>query len=308
MKKSKPKFSIIVPVYNTEKYLKRCLDSIKGQTFSDYEVILVNDGSKDNSKDIIEKYPYKAINQKNQGLSMARNNGVKEAKGEYIIFLDSDDYIEKDLLKKINESLDNKPDVVRYQIKETFDDKDPVSYLEKTFKDIDGEEAFKLITTYHFVENAWVYAIKRDYYLKEKFSFKKDTYHEDFGLIPLVIIKAKIVNSIDYCGYCYYQRDGSIMNNSDYAKTKKKVTDFYNHYLYLKKEIEKTSLNKTYFMSFISNSLILKITELKGKDYKEMLAKLKKDKVFSYILTDSLGRKIKKIILKISPKLYHRGI
>ena len=86
MKKSKPKFSIIVPVYNTEKYLKRCLDSIKGQTFSDYEVILVNDGSKDNSKDIIEKYPYSAINQKNQGLSMARNNGVKEAKGEYIIF------------------------------------------------------------------------------------------------------------------------------------------------------------------------------------------------------------------------------
>ncbi len=308
MKKEKPKFSIIVPVYNTEKYLERCLDSIKEQTISDYEVIVVNDGSTDNSKDIIKKYPYKVINQKNQGLSMARNNGVKEARGEYIIFLDSDDYLEKNLLKKINAVLDNKPDLVRYQIKETYDDKESVSYLEKAFKGLRGEEAFKIITTYHFVENAWAYAIKREYYLKEKFSFKKDTYHEDFGLIPLVIIKAKIVNSIDYCGYCYYQREGSIMNNRDYTKTKKKVRDFYNHYLYLKKEIEKTSLDKAYFMSFISNSLILKITELKGKDYKEMLRKIKKDKVFSYILTNSLGRKIKKIILKFSPKLYHGGI
>ena len=76
----KPKFSIIVPVYNTEKYLKRCLDSIKSQSFKDYEVIIVNDGSTDNSSDIISKYSYKVINQENQGLSMARNNGVKDAK------------------------------------------------------------------------------------------------------------------------------------------------------------------------------------------------------------------------------------
>ena len=95
----KPKFSIIVPVYNTEKYLKRCLDSIKSQSFKDYEVIIVNDGSTDNSSDIISKYPYKIINQENLGLSRARNNGVKEASGDYLIFLDSDDYIEKDLLE-----------------------------------------------------------------------------------------------------------------------------------------------------------------------------------------------------------------
>ena len=65
----KPKFSIIVPVYNTEKYVKRCLDSIKSQSFKDYEVIIVNDGSTDNSSDIISKYPYKIINQENQGSS-----------------------------------------------------------------------------------------------------------------------------------------------------------------------------------------------------------------------------------------------
>lgn len=302
----KPKFSIIVPVYNTEKYLKRCLDSIRKQTFKNYEVIIVNDGSTDNSSDIISKYPFKIINQKNQGLSMARNNGVKESSGEYLIFLDSDDYIEKDLLREINNSLSNNPDLIRYQIKEVFDDKSDVSYEEIPFDNKNGVEAFKLITNYHFVENAWAYAIKREFYLKEKFSFKKGTYHEDFGLMPLVIIKSKIVNSINYVGYCYYQRDGSIMNSSDYSKTKNKVKDFYNHYLYLTKEINKTKLDKIYFMSFISNSLILKITELKGKDYKETLDKLKKDKVFDNLLNDTFLRKIKNMLVKISPKLYYR--
>lgn len=301
-----PKFSIIVPVYNTEKYLKRCLDSIKSQSFKDYEVIIVNDGSTDKSSDIISKYSYKVINQKNQGLSMARNNGVKDANGDYLIFLDSDDYIEKDLLKEINNSLSNNPDLVRYQIKEVFDNKDNINYEETPFDNKNGVEAFKLITNYHFVENAWAYAIKREFYLKEKFSFKKGTYHEDFGLMPLVIIKSKIVNSINYVGYCYYQRDGSIMNSSDYSKTKKKVKDFYNHYLYLTKEINKTKLDKTYFMSFISNSLILKITELKDKDYKDALTRLKKDKVFDNLLNDTFLRKIKKTLVRISPKLYYR--
>lgn len=302
----KPRFSIIVPVYNTEKYLKRCLDSISKQSFTDYEVIIVNDGSTDNSSNIISKYPYKVINQENQGLSMARNNGVKVSSGDYLIFLDSDDYIEKDLLKEIDMSLSNNPDLVRFQIKEVFDNKDEINYKEEPFENKDGVEAFRLITKYHFVENAWAYAIKRDYYLKEKFSFKKGTYHEDFGLMPLVIIKSKVVNSIDYVGYCYYQRDGSIMNSSDYAKTEKKVKDFYDHYLYLVKEINKTKLDKTYFMSFISNSLILKITELEGKDYKEALNRLKKDKVFDNLLDDNLGRKIKKTLVKLSPKLYYR--
>ena len=302
----KPKFSIIVPVYNTEKYVKRCLYSIKSQSFKDYEVIIVNDGSTDNSSDIISKYSYKVINQENQGLSMARNNGVKEASGDYLIFLDSDDYIEKDLLEEINNSLSNNPDLVRYQIKEVFDNKDNINYEETPFDNKNGVEAFKLITNYHFVENAWAYAIKREFYLKEKFSFKKGTYHEDFGLIPLVIIKSKIVNSINYVGYCYYQRDGSIMNSSDYSKTKKKVKDFYNHYLYLTKEINKTKLDKTYFMSFISNSLILKITELNGRDYKDALNRLKKDKVFDNLLNNTFLRKIKKTLVRISPKLYYR--
>ena len=111
------KFSIIVPVYNVEKYVKRCLDSIFNQTYKDFEVIVVNDGSTDKSMNIVKKYKdVKIINEENRGLSHARNNGVKNARGDYILFVDSDDYINKDLLKELNKSLNNNPDVVRFQV------------------------------------------------------------------------------------------------------------------------------------------------------------------------------------------------
>lgn len=300
------KFSIIIPVYNVEKYIKKCIDSIMNQSFKDFEVIVVNDGTPDNSIELIKDYPIKIINQKNQGISVARNNGVKHAQGEYIIFIDSDDWIEKDLLKELNKSTKNSPDLIRFQIQETYEDKESLKFIEEPFSNKSGEEAFSLISKYHFVENAWCYAIKSEYYQKEKFSFKKGTIHEDFGLIPLVIAKAKKVNSISYIGYNYFQRQGSIMNNANYEKTKKKVEDFYSHYKYLLREINRVKIDSTYFKSFISNSLILKITELKTKEYKEYFKILKSDKVFDNLLEDSFGRKVKKVLIKISPKFYYK--
>lgn len=300
-----PKFSIIIPVYNVEEYIEKCLDSVFNQTEKDFEVIVVNDGTRDKSMDIVKKYQVKIINQKNQGLSAARNKGVEEASGEYIIFLDSDDYLEKNLLREIKESLKNDPDLVRFQIKETYPDKE-IKYEEMAFTGLNGERAFTKISSYHFVENAWCYAIKKSYYLKENFTFKNGTIHEDFGLIPLVIIKAKIVNSISYIGYNYVQRTGSIMSSKNYEKTQKKVQDFYNHYHFLLTEINKTNLDSTYFKSFISNSLILKITELKFKDYRHYLKLLRKDRVFENLLIDTKKRRVKKSFLKISPKFYYK--
>lgn len=297
-----PKYSIIIPVYNVEKYIKKCLDSVFNQTYKDYEVIVVNDGTKDNSMDIVKDYDVIVVNQKNQGLSAARNNGLKKAKGEYILFLDSDDYIENDLLKELDKSISNKPDVVRFQIQEVYEDKIN-KFEEESFENKDGVEAFSIISKYHFVENAWTYLYRKKYLQDNNFTFKESTIHEDFGLIPLVIIKAKIVNSISYIGYNYVQRDGSIMSQKNYEKTKKKVNDFYNHYLFLIEEIDKTNLDSKVFKSFISNSLILKICELEGNDYKEYKRLLKEKKVYDNILSDTLSRKIKKILFKISPKL-----
>ena len=298
-----PKFSIIIPVYNVENYIKKCLDSVFSQSFKDYEVIVVNDGTKDNSMEIVKDYKVKVINQKNQGLSAARNTGVKEAKGDYLLFLDSDDYYEKDLLKEINNSLKNNPDVVRFQIQDVKEDKVIKEYHEKEFNNLNGVEAFNELVKYHYVENAWCYAIKRKYYEKEKYSFSVGKIHEDFGLLPLVIIKSKIVNSIPYIGYNYVQREASIMSLKSYEKTKKKVEDFYSHYKYLISEIDKTDIDSKIFKSFISNSMILKMCDLKGKDYKEMKKKLKEDKIYDNMITDSSIRKVKKTMVKISPKI-----
>lgn len=112
-----PKISVIIPVYNVEKYLPQCLDSITQQTFKDIEIICINDGSLDNSPAILEEYSnkdsrIKIINQQNKGLSEARNTGINEAKGEYISFVDSDDYIEINTYEKIAKYLDSKTELI----------------------------------------------------------------------------------------------------------------------------------------------------------------------------------------------------
>ena len=302
-----PKFSVIVPVYNVEKYIKKCLDSIFNQSFKDFEVIVINDGTKDNSMDIVKKYDVKIIEQENKGLSEARNAGVKKATGDYIIFIDSDDYIENDLFKEINKSLDNNPDIVRYQAKLIKDDS-TISYNEEAFSGLTGVLAFEKMSKYHYVEPACLYAIKREYYEKNKYSFKKGMYHEDFGLLPLIIFKSNIVNSINYCGYCYVERCGSIMTTKDYDKITKKVNDVFNHYISLTNSVKDINVDKRYFNSFLASSLIFKVTELNTKDYRVFKKKLKKEKVFDNLLNDTFKRKVKNCLLKISPKMYYKFI
>lgn len=304
-----PKFSIIIPVYNVEKYIDGCLKSVMNQTYKDYEVIVVNDGTKDNSMDIVKKYDVKVIEQKNQGLSAARNTGVKHAKGDYLIFLDSDDSWNKDLLKELSKSIKNNPDVVRFQIQETYENSDDVKpFNEQSFEDKNGVEAFNMISSYHFIENAWCYAIRRDYYKKNKFSFKVGKIHEDYGLTPLIIIKAEKVNSIEYIGYNYLQRQGSIMSSTAYEKIQKRVGDMYEHYLFLINEIDKTKLDSKVFKSYAANNILLKLLELNKEDYKKYSKRAKKDKIVNNLLADTLARKIKKLIVRISPRLYYEKL
>ena len=101
----------------------------------------------------------------------------------------------------LTKSLDNNPDLVRFQVRTVTDTGEITDYNEKTFIDLSGKQAFDEICKFHFVESVWCYAIKRKYYIREKFEFKKGMIHEDFGLTPLIIIKAKKVNSI----YVYEQ-------------------------------------------------------------------------------------------------------
>lgn len=116
--KKNPTYSVIVPVYNVENSIGRCIESVLGQTFCDFELILIDDGSDDDSRNICEKYAkkdvrIKIIHQKNQGVSKARNVGLDRAKGKYIVFIDSDDFVEKNFLHMLN-SLDDDLVLVGY--------------------------------------------------------------------------------------------------------------------------------------------------------------------------------------------------
>lgn len=295
------KYSIIVPAYNTEKYIDKCLKSIFSNTYKNFEVIIVNDGSIDKTEDIINKYIKKYdniiyIKQKNMGLSLARNNGVKKATGDYLLFIDSDDYVEKNLLENINKNIDDL-DVLRYQLNIVFNDK-IIPYEEKEFNATDGIDAFEKIVKYKFIEMASLYVINRKYYLDNNFMFEKDVYHEDYGLLPLVIATAKKVKSINYLGYNYVQRDGSIMSSNDTEKMKKKMDDM----LFLFTKAIKYLDNIPYSQnvkSFYANSIIDKYNSLSDKLKKEYIKKIKDLKVISYLSNDSFKRKIKKILYEI---------
>lgn len=306
------KYSFIVPVYNTEKYLKKCLDSLVNQTYKDFEIIVVNDGSTDKSSNIISKYQKKykniiVIDKENEGLSMARNRGVQKSSGKYIIFVDSDDYVSNKLLEEVDKKIDDS-DILRFQIATEDEEYTKINeYHEEGFESMCGYDAFKYLSSYHFVEPAWCYVIRKNYYIENKFSFKKGVYHEDFGLIPYVIYKARKVKSIDFIGYYYIQRNGSIMNNNDYKKTVKKAFDMLEQYKTMRlfaKNINRKNNLDDYFLSYISNSVIVKVRELKKDEKKVYINELKKLNVFDGVLVNTRIRRFKKYLMKHNLNLY----
>ena len=123
MKDNNPLFSVIVPVYNAEKYLSRCIDSILNQTYQNFELLLVDDGSKDKSGSICDKYGKTdsrviVIHQSNSGPGTARNNGLHNAKGRYIIFVDSDDYLDSTYFEVVAENI-NEYDLLSFIIRKS---------------------------------------------------------------------------------------------------------------------------------------------------------------------------------------------
>ena len=306
------KFSVIVPVYNTEKYLSNCLDSILSQTYKDFELIIVNDGSKDNSQEIIDKYVKKDKRVKgylidNGGPSIARNYGVEKSSGEYLVFIDSDDDIDKRLLEELNKEIDkNKCDVIRYQLNKITDiiDQDK----SEVFENIPGVEAFKLLSPNRYFGAACSCAYNREFFTKNKFKYEEYRLHEDYGLTPYIYMKADKVSSIAFGGYNYYYRDNSIMTTTDDKKELKKAKDML--FLYdlnierINKEKDIKEEDKQFFRSYMTNGLINKCSSLEGDLFDEFYKEISKRDLSKNLLSDTLPRKIKRLIYKIMPKYY----
>ena len=203
----KPQISIIIPVYNVEKYINRCLDSILNQTYKDYEIILMDDGSKDNSLKIIKEYEkkynfIKVFSQKNSGPASARNNALKKAVGEYIMFIDSDDYIDKDYVENyINNSKNY--DIVIGGFRKVDDKK---VLFKRKLKDCEFSKYIVTGPVCHLYKRSLI-SDNNIQFLITKMS--EDTYFN----IKLYELNPKI-KAINYIGYNYYTNLNSISNTS----------------------------------------------------------------------------------------------
>lgn len=217
--------SIIVPIYNVEDYLEECLKSLYNIKNIKLEIILVNDGSKDNSFKIMEKfkeiYPEKTvlINKENGGLSSARNAGMKAAVGEYISFIDSDDFIDVGEFEKFfKEGQKDKLDVMvgnmRYYTPEKTGDSLFRSDVVKNSGIVNGIDFFWNLFQKPkcFREEVVDDIYKREFLVKNNIWFNENIVHEDSEFTPLVYLKAEKVKYIDRAFYFYRQRTGSIMN------------------------------------------------------------------------------------------------
>lgn len=177
------KVSVIVPVYNTEKYLSKCLDSLVYQTLKDIEIIIVNDGSPDNSQKIIDDYVkkyknIKAFEKKNGGLSDARNYGIKKASGEYIAFLDSDDYVTVDMYEKMyKKAISQHFDMVVCDLNYVYNDKVVKAY--SNIKDDTTDIRKAMINIY---PAAWNKIFKKELF-DIGIEFKKNVWFEDVEFI-----------------------------------------------------------------------------------------------------------------------------
>lgn len=302
------KFSVIVPIFNVEKYLEKCLDSVVNQTYKNYECILVVDKSSDKSEEIankyVKKYNWQKVYEENTGLAKARNLGVDKSNGDYIIFLDGDDYFEKDLLEKLNNQIKNE-DLIRYQARDIINNTF-VDYPEKNYDTMPGNDAFEKIINFHYVENAWLYAYNSKFYKKNHFKFMENCIAEDYGLIPLIISKAKSVKIISYIGYNYVQRQNSLMNNNNYLKKIKKMDDMLKQYNFEIENISKDS--NPLFKTFLDNSLIYYSTTLKYKDFKKYKKILKEKDCFSHLKGKSFKHKIRNFIIKNNAYFYYNYI
>lgn len=211
-----PKVSVIIPVYNVENYLDRCVSSVCDQSFSDIEIILVDDGSKDNSGklcDILAQKDYriKVVHQENGGLSDARNTGLANSSGQWISFIDSDDWVEKSFLENlIKEAEKNQCEIVgcnyrRMSEKKQYDCTDK-KYNLRIFK---NQEIMSNLIDNRIQQVVWNKLYKKT--LLDDILFEKGKYHEDEFWSYQVFAKVSKFAEIDYMGYNYFQRADSIM-------------------------------------------------------------------------------------------------
>lgn len=287
------KVSIIVPVYNAEGYIEKCLDSLIAQTLKEIEIIAIDDGSTDNTSKLLMKYKdrIKIIHQKNKGVASARNRGLKEAKGEYIAFVDSDDWVNEDMLKKLYQKAKSQNfDCVMCNFSYVDDEKiwDGTIMPSNDIIDLSAKKKF-LITMFPVI---WNKIYKREKIVK--FKFKDGVWAEDVEYLYRILTNIDNIGVINDKLYYYYQRLKSESRLYDeriysYIHNFNGIIDFYkknNLYKEYKLELEYCYVRYIY-ATFVKRATYFenkkdykKAVDTAIKNVKEAFPKYRKNKYF----------------------------
>lgn len=218
---NKPLVSVIVPVYNTEKYLRKCVDSILNQTYKNLEVILVNDGSQDNSGIICDEYAQsdkrvKVIHKENSGPAYARNTGIKVATGDYIAFVDSDDWLDKTMYEDIVSKVEEDADAIIFNLKYVNERNEIISESPKIQEGEIPISDDSFMDLYNLACNSllgytwnklWKRSIMKDEY------FLNIILREDLCFAMKMLNKIRSIYCTNVCGYNYVLRSASILHS-----------------------------------------------------------------------------------------------
>lgn len=322
------KLSIIIPVYNVEKYLAKCLDSVLvGNAFTG-QIICVNDGSTDNSLTILEQYAkqypnVEIITQPNAGLSAARNAGISAARGEYVCFLDSDDYWEPNALNGLLEQIErDNLDVLRFKY-QNVNEKYEIYLPYKRDNRLDNDYSEEPTDGVSFLNErmnmqcyAVMFIVKRDLIYSNQSSVVSDQYlgetnilftpgiyFEDTDWTPRMLVKAKRVASTETVVYNYLMREGSITNAVNRSKQKKVLDDKMHLIATLQKQamdLRKSGRYNRWYADMISDTVVSVIGMLSISFYTEKgpyLARLKEMEIYPIA-----SRSLKARLINISPR------
>lgn len=246
--------SIIVPVYKVEIELDRCVHSLVNQTYPNIEIILVDDGSPDTCPELCNQYAkednrIKVVHKENGGLSDARNAGLKIATGDYILYVDSDDYIDLNSCERLLNAIDEQEVdiVVGNAIMEKPGGEEKMLHTATPAGIIYTAKEFiiKSIKAFQWYAPAWLNMYRREYLLENELYFKKGIYFEDMQMLPRVFLQANRIATIDGTFYHYVVRDNSIMTTD--GRDSKKVNDsieIYRQWLEMFKNIDDKELQK----------------------------------------------------------------
>lgn len=305
--KNKVKVSIIVPVYNVEKVIDRCLNSLINQTLNDIEIIVVNDGTLDNSQDIIDEYAkknqkVKSFVKENGGLSDARNYGLEKAIGEYIMFVDSDDYIDLFACEKLyNEAKKSNVNILVGNYYDVKKDSITPNSCRCTGKVLNGIDFIKEYFSQKNVSlMSWLLFCNRNFLIKNKLKFLKGVFHEDEEFTPRAMLKAKRIKFFDYCFYYYVYNDNSITKKKDKSKN---ISDIYK----ISDDLEKlyNTIDDKKAKSLLNDRIVyIRLLAFGMQNKYSPQYAFPKTKIIRKSV--KLKNKIKAMLYCISPKLYFK--